>query len=148
MFHMAAPEYDHTYATCQETYSTLRIFCEGVTASDITNFLGVVPTKSFEKGESHSHTLRRRTNGWFLSTQDLSDSKDTRYHIDLILGFLEGKAGAIDELRARGCEIDITSYWVSSGQGGPELRPDQMVKLGAMGITVWWDVYFRRSSET
>jgi hypothetical protein len=39
--------------------------------------------------------------------------------------------------------MDIMSFWLSSsGEGGPWLTPDQMLKLGGLGLDVWWDVYF------
>lgn len=51
-------------------------------------------------------------------------------------------------LQARGCEIDITNYWVSGGQGGPWLMPCQMLKLGALNIDIWWDIYFSEEDGT
>lgn len=44
--------------------------------------------------------------------------------------------------------LDITSYWVSTGQGGPWLMPQQMLKLGGLGIGVWWDIYFSDENKT
>lgn len=38
--------------------------------------------------------------------------------------------------------MDITHLWFSVGQGGPELWPEQMSKLGAFGLAIWWDIYF------
>ena len=142
MFHMPAPEYDHSYGTCTETYSTVRIFSDQIEPNAVTKALGLVPTECFTKGDIHGNGLRRKFHGWFFSTKNSSGSRDTRYHLDLILTALEGKSKAIQELRARGCELDICSYWASEGQGGPEITPPQMLKLGAMGLSVWWDIYF------
>jgi hypothetical protein len=66
----------------------------------------------------------------------------------MILAALDEKLDAVEALHARGCKIDITSYWASVGQGGPWLMPDQMLKLGALGIGVWWDVFFAHEDET
>lgn len=60
----------------------------------------------------------------------------------MILSSLEGKEEAIASLQGQGCKLDITSYWVSTGQGGPWLMPQQILKLGRLGIGVWWDIYF------
>jgi hypothetical protein len=60
----------------------------------------------------------------------------------LILAALKDQAGVMKLLRATGCTVDIVSYWLSSGQGGPWLMPEQMMKLGRLGIPVWWDIYF------
>jgi hypothetical protein len=142
-------EYSDSYQTCDKTYSSLRVFSDDIAPDEITNLLQIEPTETFRKGESHSKgRLQRKANGWFYSTKKLSDSKDTRRHIDLILAALDGKGEVVKQLHLKGCKIDINSYWVSTGQGGPWLMPPQMVKLGALGISVWWDIYFHSKKET
>jgi hypothetical protein len=142
-------EYDDSYPTCVETYSTLRAFSDHHRPEKIGTVLQLEPTAAFMKGEPFSAgKLQRKTNGWFFSTDKLSDSKDTRRHIDLILHALDGKAALVGQLRAEGCEFDITSYWVSTGQGGPWLMPYQMQILGVLEIPVWWDIYFSERKDT
>ena len=142
-------DYDDSYATCVETYSTLRVLSDDVVPAEVTRVLQVEPTDSFQKGDTHSRgKLRRKTNGWFYSTQKLCDSRDTRRHIDMILTALEGKEEAVASMQRQGCEFDITSYWVSTGQGGPWLMPQQMLKLGRLGLEVWWDIYFSDEGKT
>jgi hypothetical protein len=142
-------KYIDGYPTCVETYSTLRIFSDDLGPDEIGSILHVEPTKAFRKGDVHGRgRIKRKANGWFYSTKKQIKSKDTRRHIDAILTALEGKADAIKTLREKGCKIDITSYWVSCGQGGPWLMPEQMIKLGTLGISVWWDVYFTNEKET
>jgi hypothetical protein len=136
-------DYDDSYATCVRTYSTLRIFSDDLAPEEITDLLHIQPTRAFRKGDIHNHgKLQRRTNGWFYCTKNLSDSKDGRRHLDIILVALEGKLDAVKVLQARGCKIDIISYWMSVGQGGPWLMPQQMLKLGALDIAIWWDLNF------
>lgn len=145
---MQESEYDDSFPTCVETNSTLRIYSNDITPDEITKVLQIEPTKTFRKDESHAlGKLQRKTNGWFYSTNKLSRSKDTRRHLDIILRVLEGKSDLVGALRARGCKIDIMSYWVSIGQGGPWLMAEQMLKLGTLGISVWWDIYFREEDR-
>ena len=139
-------DYDDSYPTCVETHSTLRIFSDDLAPEEISEALGIQPTDTFRKGDPHSGgKLRRKANGWFYSTEKLTESKDSRRHLDIILNALDGKEGQIRNLQSKGCKTDITSYWLSGGQGGPWLMPDQMLKLGALNIDIWWDIYF--SSE-
>ena len=139
------PNYNDSYPTCIKTYSTLRIFTDELGPEQITQLLKIEPTDAFRKGDVHGvKKLQRKTNGWFYCTEDLASSKDGRRHIDLIIAALTGKGAEVQELHARGCKIDITSYWSSTGQGGPCLMPEQMLKLGALGINIWWDIYFCR----
>jgi hypothetical protein len=145
---MIDADYGDAYATCVETHSTLRIFSDDIGPDRITSVLGISPTDSFHQGESSGNGRQRKTHGWFYSTEQSSSSKDTRHHIDIILAMVEGKDEKIAALRQKGCEFDIVSYWVSRGQGGPELLPHQMLKLGTLGISIWWDIYFKNEPET
>lgn len=136
-------EYVDDYPTCEETYSTLRIFSDEISPSEVEKALKITPTKSFKKGEPFGRNrLFRKAHGWFFSTRKLTTSRDTRRHVDLILEALEGKEKAMKMLLKKGCKIDVTSYYLSNGQGGPALWPHQMLKLGKLGIEIWWDVYF------
>ncbi len=149
MSEVCPSDYDDSYATCVKTYSTLRIFSDALNPEEITDLLHIEPTSAFQKGEVHGRgKFERKTNGWFWCTEGMSSSKDTRRHVDLVLAAFEGKLDVVKALQARGCKIDITSYWMSSGQGGPWLMPPQMLKLGALGIGIWWDVYFADEDET
>jgi hypothetical protein len=141
--------YDDSYPTCVKTCSTLRILSDDVLPEQITEVLGIQPTKAFRKGEPHSGgKLLRKMNGWFYSTKNLSTSRDSRRHLDMILNALNCKEQQIKNLQARGCRTDITSYWVSCGQGGPWLMPAQMLRLGTLNIDIWWDIYFSSEGET
>jgi hypothetical protein len=62
-------DYDDSYRTCAETFSTLRVFSDSLAPEEITKALQIEPTRSFRKGDSHSQgKLQRKANGWFYST--------------------------------------------------------------------------------
>ena len=141
-------DYDDSYPTCIETFSTLCIFSDHLSPSEITATLNIQPTKTFQKGDLHNRgKLQRKTNGWFYSTKTVTTSKDFRRHLDIILAALDGRAAGVKKLHSKKCKIDITTYWVSTGQGGPWLMPDQMLKLGNLGIQLWFDIYFSSADE-
>ncbi len=136
------PLYDDAYPTCAETYATFRVFSDSVRPDAVSSVLGTQPTSSFQKGDVYGNGLHRTANGWFYKTRHLTSSRDNGRHVDLLLNLLESKSEALESLREQGCEIDIVSYWVSNGQGGPQLWPEQMLKLGRLGLPIWWDIYF------
>lgn len=140
-------QYDNDFPTCLETYATLRVFSASVSATQITEYLALTPSRSFEKGDAYGAGRLRANSAWMLSSQFAVTSKDTRRHIDWLLVQLAGKADAIDDLRDRGCELDICCIWVSVGQGGPVISPPQMTALVELGLDVWWDVYFDTSEQ-
>ena len=120
-------DYDDNYPTCIETHSTLRVFSDTFTPDEISSILQLEPTDSYAKGDTHGRQqLAYKTNGWLFSTFGLHHSRDTRRHLDLILSRLKDKDDAVNKLHSGGCELDIVAYWVSAGQGGPEIEPNQM----------------------
>ena len=145
---MRSYEYSDDYPTCLETYSTLRVYSDDLQPGEITEILGLQPHRSFAKGDAFGTSDRRRkATGWFYSTKNLVRSRDTRRHIDEVLAALEGKRDATKALIERGCKLDIMSYWLSIGQGGPAVESEQMQRLADLQIGVWWDVYFASSDE-
>lgn len=134
--------YSDDYPTCEETYATLRIYPGEFDPDEVTRRLGIDPTEVQRVGERHGRTTRK-TNGWFLRSQDRVESRDARRHIDWLLDQLEPAANALSELRASGAEVDISCYWLSaSGHGGPSVSPRQTKRLSALDLDCWFDVYF------
>lgn len=136
--------YDDDFPTCTETFSTLRLFSDVIQPSAITELLNIEPTCTFTKGEPNDRGFVRTNNGWLLSSEHVVSSKDTRRHIDWILSQIEPKANQLQDLRSKMVEMDISSLWVSTGQGGPVLSPTQMMVLARLELDVWWDVYLSR----
>lgn len=136
-------DYDDQFPTCLKTYATLRIFSNDIPAEEISTSLGVTPSTCFNKGEGFgSRGLKRKLNGWFLTTEGILESKDCRRHLDWVLASIESKKDKFIELREKLVEVDITCFWLSGGQGGPIISSLQMKQLGALEIDIWWDVYF------
>lgn len=144
-------EYNDDYPTCLKTYATLRIYHDALIPDSVSQRLGIEPTESQVKGQILDSTgrLRARIGGWFLSTLDTIESKDSRAHIDGLLDRLEGKGEVLQLMRAEGYSIDISCYWLSaSGHGGPLLSPGTMARAVRLGLDIWFDVYFSRLSRS
>ena len=83
-----------------------------------------------------------KKNGWFLTSKNEVDSKDTRRHIDWIINKIKSKKELINQLQENGVTFDISCFWESKyGQGGPMISPSQMTELSLLNISVWWDIY-------
>lgn len=131
--------YIDDYASCARTYATFRVYPGAVAPSAVTEALGLQPTRTSIQGvKSPLHV-----NGWFLSSKDVIESRDSRRHIDWLLDQIEPVASAIDALISSGAKADIFCFWESnSGNGGPELSPAQMSRLCRLNLSVGWDVWF------
>ncbi|WP_407659544.1 DUF4279 domain-containing protein [Massilia endophytica] len=139
---------DDDFPTCEQTYAVLRIFSDSIDPGAITELLGIQASSCFEKGESQDgRGTKRRAHGWFLSSEDAVDSRDTRRHVDWIVSRIGEKSVQLAQLQLGGAEIDISCLWLSKGQGGPILSPPQIRELARLNVDIWWDVYFSNESS-
>ncbi len=134
-------EYKDSYAACERTYATVRIYPGDMPPDEVSNILKIRPTKVSLAGTKGGG--RKSINGWFFSSEGKVDSRDSRRHIDYLLDEIEASERGILELQGVGVKIDICCFWVSSaGNGGPIISPKQMARLVRLNIDIWWDVWF------
>lgn len=142
--------YDDQYPTCNETHAWLRIMHEDLDPDEISCVLGLTPTKVQRRGEPVPSKPERRysKSGWFLKSDGLIQSKDSRRHLDWILNQIGSKKREMATLHERGYLIDACVYWDSMhGHGGPTISPSQMSVLAALEVEIWFDVYFPKANS-
>lgn len=136
--------YNDNYETCSKTYVTLRIYCDNLPPEKLTEYLGIRPSETLtkrQKNELRTNKLIER-NGWFLTTENLLESKDNRRHIDYLTDKLIPIKDKLKSLIEDGTQVDISCFWQSeSGHGGPTLSQQQLSKLADLGIELWFDIY-------
>ncbi len=133
--------YNDDYPTCTRTDAVLRIYGHDLNPSEITQRLGLTPTSSQRRGDPLRHGRKRAPiGGWFLSSDRLVTSLDTRRHLDWLLDRIEPVAHVLAELRAEGYRLEIQCWWESAGAtGGPVLNPTHLVRLAALGLPIGFD---------
>ena len=136
--------YNDNYETCSQTYVTLRIYCDDLQPDELTEYLGILPSRTQTKGQKNELQRNKliKLNGWFLTTKNILDSKDCRRHIDYLADKILPVKNKLKSLIADGTKIDISCYWESeSGHGGPTLSKQQFLKLAELEIELWFDIY-------
>ena len=132
--------------SCVETYVTLRIFSDSMHPDEISAILGIDAMDARPRDINSRHRPRREHNLWAWDTRPF-ESTDNLDHIKKVLEVLDGKQDRLDKLRALGCEVDLYSYWVGNGQGGPFLDISTMRSLCDLGLEIGWDTYFRKDED-
>jgi hypothetical protein len=129
-------------AGCLRTYATLRIYSGEITPSEISEALGIEPSRVWNKGSAET-AVPRKQNGWFLTSRGEVESLDTKRHVDFILAQLVANKSYMAALTAQGLQVDIMCLWqsASNSEGGPNLLPTQMQALASMGIAIAWNIY-------
>ena len=112
---------------------------------EVTSLVKASPTRTQKKGDLQSEAKQRhyKKTGWWISSEGVVSSKDSRDHIDFVLSKLADAEDGFRVLHSRGYLVDLCIRWDSlSGHGGPTLSPMQMSRLSALDIEVWFDIYF------
>jgi len=138
--------------TCAQTYATLRIYPERLDPTEVTARLGIAPSSWQRRGEvpnpGSKRPLPATLDAWFLTTNGVVESRDVRRHLDWLLARVGPTVDALRALRAEGCRMDVSCYWLSrSGHGGPVVTAAQMGELAQLGLELWFDVYFVGSDD-
>jgi hypothetical protein len=133
------------YKTCENTYCSLNIYSDSISPHEISERLEISATQILEKGKTrnskHKNIINTR-NVWILSSENFISSNDIRIHIDWLIDNTYNKIINIRELQNIGCQMNISSYWLSRfGHGGPCLSSIQMKKISDMNLDIWFDVY-------
>ena len=137
--------YNDDYATCKETFATLRIYPGDVDPQTVTERLGLTPSRWQRCGEVPPNSTRKlpaRISACFLTSEQQVRSNDARRHIDWILDRVSPSSKALLTLQEAGCRMDITCFWLSrDGHGGPALSPCQMKRLAELNLELSFDIY-------
>jgi hypothetical protein len=133
--------YADDHPSCSRTHATLRVFVRGLSADAVSHLLGIEPTRVTNSAPSDSAAHGETSLGWLLNSADHVDSNDLRRHIDFLLDAID--PAELAALSAeRGAMADVFCFWESkNGQGGPELEPGQMLRLGEIGLPLVIDCY-------
>ncbi len=138
---------DDDYATCWDTYATLRCYHPTETSEAVSQALQLVPDGVYVAGlpfkpEKPERVAKRHA--WFLCSDARVASLDAEKHIAWIIDQI-GEVG-VSCLLSRGWSIDISCMWDSAcGHGGPTLSPSLMGRLAVLQIPIVFDVYFRHA---
>ncbi len=123
---------------------SLRILSDTLSVNEITNILGVDPTRIFEKGSLSSprnpKSLTRNSSVWIFESK-LHESEELEKHVDIILSFVEDHNEQFKTLVSK-CEIDIyCGYFSDNGQGSIVFTSKLLKRLAPFSIDVIIDLY-------
>ena len=126
---------------CIRCYATFRLFSETLLPDFVTEQLGVQPARVWEKGSSQA-SLRRKQNGWFLTSKGEVSTLDAEQHLSWLANQLITGQEFLTTL-APHSTADIMCFWHSAGvaEGGPTLSAPLMAKLSQLNLAIKWSIY-------
>jgi hypothetical protein len=126
---------------CQETFARLDIIGEILDPNEVSLLLSISPSEmEFKNDLPEVYEDHQPYSGWFLSSEGILDSKDSRHHLDWILELISDKKDEFAELHNLGYSVNISVIWVSyDGCGGPTITPHEMAILSDLKIELWFN---------
>lgn len=133
-----------TYDSCERTYATLRVVLETGGPAEVTQVLGVEPTRTRQRGEEFTAPSGAKKIAtltyWVLSTEGMTESPDLRDHLDLLLSKLDERIYTLQEWP--GVRMGVNCVWESKGSGGPCISSEQTGILGRLRLECAFDFYY------
>ena len=123
---------------CKKTNVTFRIVGPEIAPNEITEALGVEPSKAFAKGENYQTKrsgIRQRPIGhWSITTEGLIDSTSVERHALKLLELLDSENDALRSLQENeDCRLSVIVWWEAlEGHGGYTLTSATLQRLSAL----------------
>ncbi len=120
---------------CRKTNVTFRLIGDSIIPIEITNDIGINPSKSFAKGEDYRTKkggIRQRPTGhWSISSERIIQSTITEDHAQYILEQLESKAKIIKKyIEDPYIRTSLIFWWEATDEhGGFTLSSDTLGRL-------------------
>lgn len=146
--------YNDDYQTCERTCVEFRIYSKSIPPWEISSVLGIEPSSSVLARDwpgpiAAVNARRADRNGWFLSSEGVVFSKDSRRHFDWLLDTIEPACARLTALRAMGdvsmCVVCV--WWARYGDGGPTLWPKHMARLALLDLELGYEFAYYQSDE-
>lgn len=124
-------------SVCLEAYVTLRVFSPGHSCDDISQRLGLKPTKC-------GAVTSNRSKGWTcwrLDSDGIASSREPEEHVNWLLDRIEPVAAELGKLVSENAKADIVGFHVSTDLVAPQLDRPQRERLARLGLELEWWLY-------
>jgi hypothetical protein len=124
-------------------FATFILRGKGLKPSEVTMYLGLVPSKSFSRGDWRTKTEKWHHNFWSLTSQDKVHSDNLSDHIEWLIGQLKPVLHRLQEVFLdETITAEISCFWImSSNHEGFGLKPELTRIIADLGIELAFDIY-------
>jgi hypothetical protein len=120
---------DNKDSACDECWASFNIVSKTITPEDVSNFLGVKPSRMSIKSE------KTKKNGWFIESENNVKSKKFSDHLDYVLDIILPVNEKLQQfIRKHDLDVYMTCSWWGEMHCGPRLTPEQLRKLSELNI--------------
>ena len=131
-------ENEHKY-----TYATLILRGKELNPKDVTDYLGLSPSMSFNRGDWRNETEKWKHSFWSLSSQNMVQSNDLAFHLEWLIKQLEPvKSKFLEILNEKNIKAEISCFWIlPSEHENLSLNCQLIKKYTELGLGLNMDIY-------
>jgi hypothetical protein len=124
-------------------FATFILRGNGLDPYDVSSSLGIIPSKSFKRGDWRTETEKWTRNLWSLTSQNVVQSDNLSVHIEWLLDQLEPVNNKLIEILERnGIESEISCFWIFPTEHEEfELSSQLMKRIASLGVKLSFDMY-------
>jgi hypothetical protein len=131
-------ENEHKYI-----YATLILRGKGLNPQEVTDSLGLSPSRSFKRGDWRNEIDRWKDNFWSLSSQNKVQSNNLTIHLDWLMNQFEPvKLRFLEILNGENIEAEISCFWIlPTDHENLVLSAELIEKITDLGLSLSMDIY-------
>jgi len=126
-------------------YASFILRSKTLNPQEITSYLGIMPSKSFKRGDIRRDEKKWTHGYWALESSKSVQSIDLILHIEWLTDQLElVKPKLVDLLNDKSIEAKISCFWIMpTGHEDLILSPKLLQKISGLNLSVLLDIYCR-----
>jgi Domain of unknown function (DUF4279) len=117
-------------ASCKKTCAMLLVSGDNLDSDEFTRLVEITPTETAKAGEC---------TGWRLSSESHVESTSAERHIHWILDRIETKKGLVNQIKLRGCQVDVYCFWqgfAPQSIQGPLITPSTLRRVAEFDMNL------------
>lgn len=124
-------------------YAYFKVTALDLPLSEITQLMGVEPTKSWQRGQPGEYNPSRPDSGWCLHSSLPKTNTDMLAHIESVLALLAPHHQAVQQLATQFDKyLTCVGYYDELTSPGLHLSRETVSLLASLGLAVDADLYF------
>ena len=110
---------------------------------EVTDAIGIHPTKSFKRGDTRTGTKKWPHGYWELSSKEAIHSSDLSMHLEWLAKQLELVTTQINKIIDKeGVDAEVSCFWIlPTSHESLSLSSELMMRIASLGLKIDIDIY-------
>jgi hypothetical protein len=124
-------------------FASLVLRGKNIIPQEVTDAIGLNPTKSFKRGDIRKGTKKWPHGYWELTSKETVQSSDLSMHLEWLAEQLEpSKSELIEIVSQGGVDAEISCFWIlPTSHESISLSSELLIRIASLGLRINIDIY-------